>query len=251
MAIRMDHLEKHKNIPLVFAHRGANSFAPENSLQAFEEALKINCDGIEMDVRCTGSGELVIFHDRNLQRMTGDSGNIQQLNLEQIRSRHLTGNPKYKIPTLEEALDLIREKAIINLEVKREFARSNGFEEKVIKILKDFNLLENIIISSFNPLVLKKFALKAPYLHLGFIYRHRTQKLMTLGTSLKSLHINFRTLSKKYLKLMQAKGYKIFPWTVDRINDMNQLVEMGVDGIITNRPEVFLEMVRNNSAPPA
>lgn len=238
-----------KNNPLVFAHRGANSFAPENSLQAFEEALKIDCDGVEMDVRCTGSGDLVIFHDRSLQRMTGGNGNIQQMNLAQIRSYYLAGNPKYKIPTLEEALDLIQNKAIINLEVKREFARSNGYEEKIIKILNDFKLMENIIISSFNPLVLKKFALKAPYLHLGFIYRNRTQKLMTLGTSLRSLHINFRTLSKRYLNAMQAKGYKIFPWTVDRLNDMKQLVEMGVDGIITNRPEVYLEMVRNNNIP--
>jgi len=246
----MNSFEKNKNSPLVFAHRGANSFAPENSLQAFEEALKINCDGIEMDVRCTGSGDLVIFHDRNLQRMTGGNGNIQQMNLDQILGYYLAGNPKYKIPTLEEALDLIQDKAIINLEVKREFARSNGFEDKIIKILSDFKLLENIIISSFNPLVLKKFALKAPYLHLGFVYRNRTQKLMTLGTSLKSLHINFHMLSKRYLNAMQAKGYNIFPWTVDRLNDMKQLVEMGVDGIITNRPEVYLEMVRNNNIPP-
>ena len=69
---------------------------------------------------------------------------------------------------------------------------------------------------------------------------------MAIGTLLKSLHINFRTLSKRYLKTMQEKGYKIFPWTVDQINDMKRLVEMGVDGIITNRPEVFFEMVQNN-----
>lgn len=234
---------------MIFAHRGANSFAPENSLQAFEEAIKIRCDGIEMDLRYTGSGDVIVFHDRGLYRMTGREGNVQQLSLDEIREYYLAGNPKYVIPTLQEALELIRDKAVINLEVKRELSRSNGFEEKVIRILKDFRLKDSIIISSFNPLVLKKIAAIAPYLHLGFIYRNRSQKLMTIGTSLKSLHINFKTLSTRYLKAMQAKGYEVFPWTVDRIADMKNLVEMGVDGIITNRPEVFYEMVQSKPIP--
>lgn len=234
---------KKRNRILIFAHRGANSFAPENSLQAFEEALRINCDGIEMDVRNTASGDVVVFHDRNLLRMTGKSGNIQQLSLEAIKKYYLAENPKYLIPTLKEALDLIQDKAIINIEIKREFSRSNGFEEQIVKILQDFKLSDNIIISSFNPLVLKKIAVLAPYLHLGFIYRNRTQKLMTFGTSLKSLHINFKTISKKYLRNLQKKGYKVFPWTVDQIADMKHLLEIGVDGIITNRPEVFFEMI--------
>lgn len=234
---------------MIFAHRGANSFAPENSLQAFEEAIKIQCDGIEMDLRYTGSGDVIIFHDRGLYRMTGREGNVQQLSLDEIREYYLAGNPKYVIPTLQEALELIRDKTFINLEVKRELSRSNGFEEKVVRILGEFRLRDNIIISSFNPLVLKRFAAIAPYLHLGFIYRNRTQKLMTIGTSLKSLHINFKSLSKRYLKAMQAKGYKVFPWTVDRIADMKHLVEMGADGIITNRPEVFYEMVQSRPIP--
>jgi len=234
---------------MIFAHRGANSFAPENSLQAFEEAIRINCDGIEMDLRYTSSGDIVIFHDRGLYRMTGHDGNIQQLNLAEIRQHYLAGNPKYLIPTLEEALDLIGDRAIINLELKREFSRSNGFEEKVVRVLKEFKLIDNVIISSFNPFAVKKIAAIAPYLHLGFIYRNRSQKFMTIGTSLKSLHINFKTLSKKYLMAMQAKGYKVFPWTVDRIGDMKHLVEMGVDGLITNRPEVFYEMVQINAVP--
>lgn len=234
---------------MIFAHRGANSFAPENSLQAFEEAIRINCDGIEMDLRYTSSGDIVIFHDRGLYRMTGHDGNIQQLKLAEIRQHYLAGNPKYLIPTLEEALDLIGDKAIINLELKREFSRSNGFEEKVVRVLKEFKLIDNVIISSFNPFAVKKIAAIAPYLHLGFIYRNRSQKFMTIGTSLKSLHINFKTLSKKYLMAMQAKGYKVFPWTVDRIGDMKHLVEMGVDGLITNRPEVFYEMVQINAVP--
>lgn len=241
--------EKRDSVPLIFAHRGANSFAPENSLEAFEEALRLNCDGIEMDARYTASGDVIIFHDRDLRRMTDHHGNIQQMSLADIRKHHLAGNPKYRIPTLQEALELIRDKILINIEVKRELSRSNGFEEKIVRILKEFKLRENIIISSFNPLVLKKIAAIAPYLHLGFIYRNRTQKLMTIGTSLKSLHINFRTLSRRYLKTMQDRGYKVFPWTVDRINDMKHLVEIGVDGIITNRPEVFFEMVQAGKAP--
>ena len=237
-------------IPLIFAHRGANTFAPENSLEAFEKAIELGCDGIEMDLRYTTSGDIIVFHDRSLTRMTSQKGNVQQLSLSDIRKFNLDNKSGRFIPTFEEVLDLIGDKVLINLDVKREAFRSNGFEEKIINVLNDYKLRENIIISSFNPLVLKKIEKITPQFHLGFILSNRSQNLMQTKISLKSLHINYRILSMKYLKAKQAKGLKIIPWTIDEKEDFFHFTKMGVDGIITNRPEVYFEMSEQNSAIP-
>jgi len=233
-----------KKYPTIFAHRGANSFAPENSLQAFEEALKMGCDGVEMDLRYTGSGDVIVFHDRNLWRMTGYRGSVIQMGLDNIKQFPLNQDRRFPIPTLPEVLDLIRDKLIINLELKRERFKSNGFEIRTVQILNEFNLRDNIIISSFNPLVLKKIeGITKNKFHMGFIYRNRSHKVMTLGTSIKSLHIEYTTLTKRYLLSKQKRGYKVYPWTVDKEGDMRDLISMGVDGIITNRPEVFYSQI--------
>lgn len=243
----MNHqLIKADGLPLIFAHRGANSFAPENSLDAFEKAIDLGCDGIEMDLRYTASGDIIIFHDRTLNRMSSQKGNVHQLSLAAIKKACLDGQEKCQIPTFQEALDLIRDRVRIILDVKRETIRSNGFEEKIVSILKDFNLRDSIIISSFNPLVLKKIAKIAPDFHLGFILSNRSHRLMTIGTSLKSLHVMHTILTKKYLESIQAKGYRVYPWTVDSEDGMRHFTKMGVDGIITNRPEIFFRMVERD-----
>jgi glycerophosphoryl diester phosphodiesterase len=234
--------------PMIFSHRGANTFEPENSLEAFKKAMELGCDGIEMDLRYTASGDIIVFHDRNLVRMTSQKGNVHQLSLSEIRKIALNNGSSRLIPTFQEALELIGDKVLINLDVKRERFRSNGFEEKILKTLSDFGLRDNIIISSFNPLVLKKIARISPQSHLGFIIRNRSQILMQTRMSLKSLHINYRILSKKYVKAKQAKGIKIIPWTIDEKEDMIHFNEMGVDGIITNRPEVYFQIMNQKSA---
>jgi len=230
-------------LPLIIAHRGANSFAPENSLSAFEKALEIGCDGIEMDLRFTASGDVVVFHDRNLYRMTGFRGRVQQMDLSAIRKYPLKDVSEHKIPTLQEALELIRDRALIILDIKKESLRKNGFEEKICQILKDFRLVDNVVISSFNPLVLKNIFRIAPQFHLGFIFRSRSHIFMSNGTPLRSLHARYRILSTRYVTTLQQQGYRIYAWTIDKADQMWKVVRKGVDGIITNKPEIFYQNI--------
>ncbi len=228
-------------LPLIIAHRGANSFAPENSLKAFEAALNLGCDGIEMDLRYTASGDVVVFHDRNLYRMTGVRGKVQHLALSAIQKYFLNGTSEHRIPTLQEALDLIRDRALIVLDVKKESFRNNGFEEKICQILKDFKLVDNVVISSFNPFVLKKISHLAPQFHLGFIFRSRSHVLISNGTPLRSLHARYRILSNRYVRSLHEQGYRIYAWTIDKADQMWKAVKKEVDGIITNKPELFYQ----------
>lgn len=230
--------------PIVFAHRGANNFAPENSLAAFQKAMQLGCDGIELDVRLCSSGEVVVFHDRHTYRMTDIRGQIHRLTLSILRKLELKipGLPSERIPTLHEVLDLVKKNALINIDIKKESLVGNRLEEKIVKILKDFHLDDNVIISSFNPFVLKKISILNPKLHLGFIFRNRSSIMMLNGHPVKSLHARYRILSQRYLRSLNQRCKDIYSWTVDDENSMYQQILLGVDGIITNRPEVYLKL---------
>jgi glycerophosphoryl diester phosphodiesterase len=228
----------------VFAHRGAGSFAPENSLPAFEKAIKMGCDGIELDVRRSADGHIIVFHDRHTYRMTRVRGNIHRLNLSDIRSLYLKQSnfPLEKIPTLPEILDLAGKNVLINIDVKKENFSNNGFEEKILQIIDDFKCINNVIISSFNPFLLKKIALLNPKIHLGFIFRNRSSMMMLNGHPVKSLHARFPILSIKYLSNLYQRSSKVYAWTVDEGKKMIELIKKGVDGIITNKPELYLQI---------
>ncbi len=230
--------------PIVFAHRGANNFAPENSLSAFQKAIELGCEGIELDARFTADGDVVVFHDRHTFRMTGHRGSIQRMSTAQIRNLHLFGSTSTpeKIPLLQEVLEIAGRGMFINIDVKKESLAKNGFEEKILAILKEFGFRENIIISSFNPFVLKKITFLQPDLHLGYIFRNRSSLLMLNGQPIKSLHARYRLLSAQYMTSLRERGGQVYGWTVDDEPAMLDLIMKEVDGIITNRPEIFMEL---------
>ncbi len=235
------------NYPIVFAHRGAHTFAPENSIPAFEKAIELGCDGIELDVRLATSGEIFVFHDRNTFRMTSFHSSVSRLDYSTLKGMRLFEPLKQeaKIPLLEEVLDLAGKKVLINLDVKKEIFSKNALEEKLLNILKDFGLRENIIISSFNPWVLKKIALLDPDFHLGFIFHNRSSMMVLNGQPVRSLHARYRILSNRYIRKLYQRSGKIYAWTVDKREEMIELIEKGIDGIITNKPEIFMELKKS------
>jgi glycerophosphoryl diester phosphodiesterase len=230
--------------PVVYAHRGANKFAPENSLAAFQKAIDMGADGIELDVRFTADEDVIVFHDRNANRMTGVRASIQRLALPEIKRLRLFHSQfgSERIPVLQEVLDLAGDDVLINIDVKKESFSKNGFEEKIVSILKDFGLEDNIVISSFNPFVLKRFSILNPGIHLGFIFRNRSSMMMLNGHPVRSLHARHSLLSKKYLQALENRGNRIYAWTVDDEQIMFELIRKEVDGIITNKPEVYLDL---------
>jgi glycerophosphoryl diester phosphodiesterase len=231
-------------LPIVFAHRGANSFAPENSLSAFRKAIQIGCNGIELDVRLCASGELVVFHDKSTLRMTGVRGNIHRLPYSALKELRLINPPGFseKIPLLEEVLTLASDRILINIDVKKDPFHRNDMEEKIVRILAAHNLEENIIVSSFNPFVLKKISALNPRLHLGYIFRNRSSMMILNGHPVQSLHARYHILNPRYIRNLSQKASIIYAWTVDNENLMSDLIHRGISGIITNKPELFMKI---------
>lgn len=160
--------------PAVFAHRGASAHAPENTLAAFELALRQGCDGIELDAMLTADREVVVFHDSNLQRTTGIQGRVSGLPLATLKQLDAGSyfDVQYKnerIPTLDETLEVLGNRTVINIELKNYRSLRDDLPEIVAEIVRKHALHANILFSSFNPIALRKIKRQLPHAPLALL----------------------------------------------------------------------------------
>lgn len=223
---------------LIFAHRGASNLAPENTLKAFKKAIELKADYIEFDVHQSKDGEIVIMHDANTFRTTGHSGIIEKMTLEELKELDCGDNEK--IPTLEELVKLAKGKIGLNCEIK-----AKGIAQKIIEIIKEADLFESTIISSFKQKELLKIKNLEPRLKIASLNPTRTgwilnwfsrKKMIKTAEENKFYAINplYLVVNKKFIDKAHEKNIKVFPWTVDSITAIENLIKKGVDGIITN-----------------
>lgn len=222
---------------LVFGHRGARGHIAENTLPSIDKALKLGVDGVEIDVFRCASGELVVFHDQTLEKLTNATGYIEQLELDSIRNIEVLNG--FTIPTLEEVLDLIQGNVILNIELK-------GTQTALLtaELLQDYFAqgawtADKILISSFNWEELKLFYNQNREVPIAVLTEDDPLDALPVAKSLNAVAINpnFKSLTKENLSKMQKEGFQVFPWTVNQPKDIASLIEMGVDGIITDFPE--------------
>ncbi len=223
---------------LIFAHRGASNLAPENTLKAFKKAIELKADYIEFDVHQSKDGEIVIMHDANTFRTTGHSGIIEKMTLEELKE--LDCGDDEKIPTLEELVKLAKGKIGLNCEIK-----AKGIAQKIIEIIKEADLFESTIISSFKQKELLKIKNLEPRLKIASLNPTRTgwilnwfsrKKMIKTAEENKFYAIDplYLVVNKKFIDKAHEKNIKVFPWTVDSITAIENLIKKGVDGIITN-----------------
>lgn len=230
-AISEDKISWIKETPI--AHRGLHTKdIPENSLSAFENALKNNY-AIELDVQFTKDKEIVVFHDENLKRMTNDTRNIEDVNYDELKSLRL-GNTNEIIPTLEEVLELVDSKVAILIEIKdcKDYIE---LSEKTYEILKGYE--GNYAIQSFNPFILEWYKNNASEVVRGQLSGTFTEGSESLNSfekfALKNMLLNFKSkpnyigydlegIPKSKLESLRKKGVPIIVWTVKNKEDMEK-----------------------------
>ena len=213
---------------LVIAHRGIhnNKDIPENSILAFKEAIKGNLP-IEFDIRITKDNKLVVFHDGNLKRMTGIDKNIEELTLDEVKNIHLL-NTKEKFPTLKEVLDLVNGKVLLDIEIKNTKKKN----EIINLLLGELDKYKGeVILKSFNPIIMKKIKNKTNKYKLGLLVTNHSNnkildKLYHTNIFLNYLKPDFiaidkRMLNEKYYKKVKDK-YLIFIWTIKSCEELNK-----------------------------
>ena len=224
---------------LRIGHRGSKGYIAENTLESINHAILLGVDGIEIDIFKCLSGELVLSHENDLKRLTGKSGQLEKLTLNDLKKFLVVG--KYKIPTLKDVLTIIETPLFVNIELK-----GLNTAQATSEIIKDLSKntswsLENFIISSFNWNELEQFRSIDKNTSVGVL----VSKSMSINEAIEfgkkinaqAIHPNFKILNDKTVKKIKNNGFKIYTWTVNNEDDINFIKKLRVDGIISDYPD--------------
>jgi glycerophosphoryl diester phosphodiesterase len=228
-----------------FAHRGFSGAYPENTMLAFQKALEAQCDGIELDVHLARNGELVIIHDETVDRTTNGRGFIGDMDYQEIRG--LDAGKGEHIPALGEYFDLVEKQPVVtNIELKNGVIWYAGMEEKVIAMVRRRGLEDRVIFSSFNHFSMLKCKKLAPEIRCGFLAGDWiiNAGAYTKTHGMESYHPEFYSLNDEAVREIHAQGISVNTWTVNSRKDMERLVSLGVEGIITNDPALLHDVLQ-------
>ena len=236
--------------PLLFAHRGFSGIYPENSPLAFRMAAeKTNADGIESDVHLSKDGQLVIFHDASVERTSNGTGFIRDLTYAQLLELDIGAwkSPEFAgqhIWTLGQLLDFCREaRMLLNLELKNYEVFYDGLEQRVIDEVCARGMQEQVFVSSFNHISMQQFKELCPDIETGLLYdkpyldmEHYVQR-----SNADNMHPRYMLLQyqPELMDLFHSRGMKVNTWTVNDEADMRDMIHRGVDGIISNYPNLL------------
>lgn len=238
---------------LVWGHRGARAYAPMNTIPSFELALRQGADGLELDTHLSGDGHLIVLHDFTVDSTTDGKGFAKDMTLAQIKELDAGSyfSPQYagtRIPTLSEVFEAVGQKTFINVEIKSESMETDGVEQAVADCIRKHGLESRVIVSSFNPLALKRFRQIQPAVPIGYLYE-RTFDLseQMQGFPHEARHPESVLIDAPYMNWAKANGFRVNTWTVNDPVQAKQLAELGVDAIITDKPDVIIEAIRGSA----
>jgi glycerophosphoryl diester phosphodiesterase len=237
----------------IFAHRGASGNYPENTLLAFQKAIEERADGVEFDLHRTKDGILVVHHDFDLKRTAGVPLVIGETDYAALAKYDLgiwKGDyPKQTLPTLDEVLAVFRDtELMINIELKAGSAIYPGIENELLAMLQSQPRPERFVLSSFDhPALMILRALGSPY-PLGVLTEARwiAPWVYVETHDFQTYHPNYRTLDMETVKELKTRGISIYTYTVNNCKDAKRLQNLGIEGIITNKPAELRNQLNSN-----
>jgi glycerophosphoryl diester phosphodiesterase len=247
----------------IVAHRGASAYALENTLDAFQKAIEMGASYIECDIRVSKDNKLVVIHDANLRRVFGIDANVNELTTEQLK--------QYKIPTLEEVLDLIKKankEVAIKQRIEQQIAiakmqaqpqvqktkakkkrkiwllieiKEPGCEEKLAELIKKKGMTKSVVVVSFFDEPLKKIK-QLIAVKTGFIFSLLDPDVAfqkALDARVNFIIPRYDVISKDLVKRAHKQKLKVVAWTVDDVKIAKELIKLKVDGIASNKPDLL------------
>lgn len=230
----------------IWAHRGASAYAQENTLEAFELAVKQGADGVELDVQMTKDGRLAVIHDETIDRVCDGTGFVADYTMSELKEfsccKGFPACRKAVIPELAEVLSLLKPSSLtVNIELKTGIVRYRGIEEAVLLEVQKFGLEERVIYSSFHHPSIVKIKKLDPKAKTGLLYSdgwiHAAAYAKRLGAD--ALHpAVYHLRSGKLWKEAKKNHLPLNVWTVNEEGTMKALAEKGIAALITNYPDV-------------
>ena len=233
----------------ISAHRGSSMKAPENTLPAIEQAIRDGADYVEIDVRQTADNVPVLFHDRDLRRIAGEPHAIWELTLDEVREIDAGEwfHPDFQgvgIPTLEEVIEVVRGRAKLYLEIKPS-PHTPELTNLVVEVLREQDFLEDVLIGALHPDVLREVRELEPGLRTSlFVHTAIGDPDREL---LDALGLRAAITSVQDIQKAHRHGHELHVWTVNDRREMSRFIDMGVDNIITDRPDVLADLLRERA----
>ncbi len=237
--------------PLVWAHRGASGYAPENTLAAFQKAVDLGADGVELDIQLTKDDQIVVIHDETIDRTSDGKGWVKDYTLEELRAfNYNRTKPEYEhadIPTMREVFEHLKPTGLfINIEIKTGVVFYEKIEEKILALTKEMGMEDRVCYSSFNHYTVTRIHELKPDAEVGFLYADGPIDMPSYGArhGVNALHPALYNLQYDgFVKECKEKGLKLNVWTVNERPYMEMCCQYGVDAIITNYPDIAKEVV--------
>lgn len=231
------------SLPLIIGHRGANADAPENTLAAFHQAVEQGADGVELDVQLTADGKIVIIHDDDVARVSNGNGKVTEMTLVQLKALDLGHGQT--VPTLDELFEMLGPTTLYNIEIKDFSIRDRGLETAVADRVTAHNLQNQVLISSFNPLSVRRakreFSQVTP---IGLLRESGLLQYSYFIAPADADHPHYTMVNVNYMAWAKKRGQRVNVWTVDDPAEAQRLTALGVDAIITNKPAFLHASIR-------
>lgn len=246
---------------LLFGYRGASGEAPENTIPAFQKAIDLGMDGVVFPVRASRDKKLVVMSDSGLAKIMGQPSSISDYDFEELKrldagawfGEQYSGE---RILLLEELLELVPDEMMLVMELNGGNVLSNGLEEKLIRLIKKKRIEEQVVFSSYHPLVFARILSLDPSQRLGIYLRDDflswVRKNWYAGLIRPYLiHPTPALLNKKMVSWTKADSAKLVPYRMNQEGDILSALDLGVDGIISEYPtrlkELFNKWKEKNS----
>jgi glycerophosphoryl diester phosphodiesterase len=244
----------------IIAHRGASAYYPENTLPSFEGAIAMGADMVELDVQLTSDKEVVVYHYEKVSRRTDGRGKIADYSLAALKKLDAGSwlDKKFKntrIPTLIEALDICKNRVAVNIEIKPESVSKmsfGGIEEKCLKIVEQRGMRKHVVFSSFDPraiMHLKQIDNTAAVAVL-FEKKHYGSRLpseVVDSVGADAFNCSAYEFNKKWLTNIKSNNIPVNIYTVNDEKKMKKFLDMGVNGIFTNKPDVLKKVLNDKT----
>lgn len=221
--------------PLIIGHRGAAADAPENTLAAFVLALEQNADGMELDVQLCADGVPVIIHDDTVDRTCDGSGRVADLKLDELRMLTIAGD--HSVPTLDELFAALGRRALYNVELKAAGGAAGGLAAAVAGCITRHGVGDRVLVSSFSPVAVRAARRHLPRaIPVAHLRERRAARLCHAFVPAEADHPAARLVDASLMTWARRRGLRVNVWTVDDPAEARRLIDLGVHGIITNRP---------------
>ena len=266
----VDHpyFDQDNNRPLVIAHRGGAGLWPENTMHAFEQAVHFGVDVLETEIRSTADGTLVLIHDSTVDRTTNGTGPINATGLRELKALDAGFNwsndagrtfpfrdQGITMPTLEEIFTAFPSMRF-NIDLKQMVP---SLALQVCKMIRSFDMTDKVMVASFNSKILRGFRHECPevatslsaqevalFYLMNFAFMGTAFRTTAYALQVPEYHGKLRLLTSRFIDTAHSLNLKVHVWTVNETNDMIRLLDLGVDGIITDYPDRLMTLLSRN-----